>query len=298
MMSTVPVATRNAVLIIFLISTLVGTQACADDGSGHMQIATTRYHLEPTIQFKLPKVIREVSGLALDESDRLFAHNDEVGIIYQIDYDEGRIIQRFAFAGGVKGDFEGIAVAGDQLFLVSSKGTIYTSRIGQAEEMVSYQRHEGDVDCEVEGLTFEPDSNSLLVACKNLEVPDDETAIRLLRWRIDNQAYDPDASVTITRSAIRAISQPQGKKLKKIQPTGIDVAPNGNLVVVAGRQHLLLELTPKGEPVAAFRLEAARHRQTEGIAITSDHRLLLADEGDAKGNNKSRGTLSVYEPSE
>ncbi|NTW64654.1 MAG: hypothetical protein HGA46_11425, partial [Chlorobiaceae bacterium] len=43
----------------------------------------------------LPTKLREISGLALSGEGKLFTHNDEKGVVYQLDLMTGRIIKKF-----------------------------------------------------------------------------------------------------------------------------------------------------------------------------------------------------------
>jgi uncharacterized protein YjiK len=283
-----------------------GLLGCTQPRAADFQIADQRYSSDRSIQFKLPKVLREISGLTLDPAGRLFAVNDEQAIIYSIDYQAGRVLYRFALQGGIRDDFEGIASADGLLYLVSSRGIIYQTRYpagsGKAEQIVPYTRFDQPVNCEVEGLTHSKSLRALLVACKNL--PGDgrlnelgvKAGIHIHVWSLVSKSYDPTASVIVPRIELDAFFNQQGMEPGTLQPTGINIAPNGNLVIIAARQHLLLELTPDGSPVGMAKLKKSRHRQTEGIAITATGRLLLADEGEGKGKKNSRGRLSIYEP--
>ena len=78
---------------------------------------------------------------------------------------------------------------------------------------------------------------------------------------------------------------------KDVNPSGIAVAPDtGEYVVVAARQHLIFDLTAEGRFAGGIMpLDKSRHRQAEGIEITRDGRLLIADEA---GNGNAR--LAVY----
>ena len=48
-------------------------------------------------RWELPKELNEISGLAVDSEGRLFAHDDERAIIYQLDPATHRVVKRFAF---------------------------------------------------------------------------------------------------------------------------------------------------------------------------------------------------------
>jgi len=55
----------------------------------------------------LPKKLNEISGLAVTDENRLFTHNDEVGIVYEIDITTGKVIDEFQLGKKkLKKDFE------------------------------------------------------------------------------------------------------------------------------------------------------------------------------------------------
>ena len=65
-------------------------------------------------QWDLPKSLREVSGLAFTADGRLFAHDDERAIVYQLDYSDGAVVKRFALGDPPdEDDFEAIATTSD-----------------------------------------------------------------------------------------------------------------------------------------------------------------------------------------
>jgi len=68
-------------------------------------------------QWNLPRKLREVSGLALTDDNRLLAITDEKAIVYEIDFENGRLVKAFAFGDpGIRGDFEGIEVLDDRVW--------------------------------------------------------------------------------------------------------------------------------------------------------------------------------------
>ena len=110
-------------------------------------------------QWKLPGRLREISGLALTPDERLFAVTDESAIVYELDYSEGRVIKSFAFGNPtVRADFEGIAVLGDTIWLMTSDGLLFGAEEGPDERSVRYRKFDtghGDY-CELEGLAQDP----------------------------------------------------------------------------------------------------------------------------------------------
>ncbi len=130
------------------------------------------YDLSPDAgqEAKLPRALEEISGLATTPDGRLFAHDDERAIVYQIDPENGEILKAFSVGTmGIRGDFEGIAVAGERFFLATSAGQIVEFREGAADSSVGYRIHSlglGNL-CELEGLAFDEAAGALLLPCKN-----------------------------------------------------------------------------------------------------------------------------------
>ncbi len=252
------------------------------------------YAATPDRQFKLPRVLLEISGLALDGDD-LYAHDDELGVVYQIDYRAGRVVKRFSLEGAVRADFEGITFAADQLFLTTSKGTLFATRVGAAESRVAFQRHEAEVPCEVEGLSSDSAGTGLLLACKNLD--NERKDLVLYRWDLETKSLDPEPALRLRKKQWRRYFEDADLPVpKKLQLTALTTTPTGHYLALAGPQKLLLELTGTGKLIATLPLDERRHPQAEGLVLTRQGTLIIADEGDNKGSKRSPGLLSIYEP--
>ena len=88
----------------------------------------------------LSKKLDEISGLASTSDGRIFCHNDEEGIVFQIDPNTGDIIKHFSLGPGkVREDFEGIAISRNYFYLVTSSGDLYRFKEGQKGDKVRYK---------------------------------------------------------------------------------------------------------------------------------------------------------------
>ena len=292
--------------LLLVMPLVLATAACGETRPAAEQfaIAGYRYSEDSLTQYLLPKALKEISGLALDTEGRLYAHDDERPRIYQIDYAAGEIIGRLELEGAPRDDFEGIAATPAHLYLTTSTGTLYESdsyvdRMSDAGSKAAgaalgYTRYAATLPCEVEGLAHLPAANRLVLACKNLRNPDPDVAIELYFWSIAGKVYEPRETMRIPWVALGALPG----KPKRLQPTGIELTADGNYLLLAGKQRLLLEISPSGELIRAARLPgSSRHPQTEGIAFTAAGGLLLADEaGSGGGKDQHGGRLSVYQP--
>ena len=240
---------------------------------------------ETLTRWRLPERLKEISGLATLDG-RLFGHGDELGIIYEIDPSHGRFVKAFALGEAtVHDDFEGIAIAGDRLYLVASSGRLYESLEGADGERVLYNTYGTGIgrDCDVEGLAFEPADRSLLLLCKT---PRPDGFVRIHRWSLERRTLSENAPLLISVATLAA-----GIGRDSFHPSGIERHPDtGHYFVVAARESALAEVTPDGE-VVSVRALPRRHRQPEGIALLAKDVLALADEG-ARG----RAHLTLYRP--
>ena len=119
--------------------------------------------------FKLPKKLSEISGLAMTDDGRLFCHDDESAVVYELDYRNGKIIKRFSLGSGfLEEDFEGIAVKRDTFFLVTSSGDILEFQEGPDRGHVSFELHTTKLSgrYDIEGIEYDDSTNSLLLVCK------------------------------------------------------------------------------------------------------------------------------------
>lgn len=240
-------------------------------------------------QWRLPDRLNEISGLALTPDGRLLGVIDEAAIVYELDYDEGRLVKVFALGVPiVRDDFEGIAVIDDLIYLTTSSGRVYFSAEGGDGQRVTFDTYDTELgrECEIEGLAQSSDSTRLYFLCKKLRKKSTQRGLALFAWDVAERELLPDESMILP---VREILQQL--RVDRFSPSGITIDRHtGNRIVIAARQRALVELSADGRLVSARNMPlTARHRQAEGIELTSDGRLLIADEG---GTHKAR--LAVY----
>lgn len=280
----------NAAPRVFVV---VLSALCAGSGPAGVQEPPSlahRYDFEHRRQrFDLPGRLDEVSGLAFDAAGTLLAHDDERGTVYRIDPDEGSVDRGFRLGDTrIRDDFEGIAVAGERIFMVSSRGLLYELRAAPERTDTPVRvtdTHLGRT-CEVEGLAYRAEGDELLLACKTL--PPGSAEIRVHRLPLD-----PDVSAPPPIRASFARLVPFGLD-RGFHPSGLDVDPaTGRIVLVAAVEEALVELEPDGTVVSVVKLSRSRHPQPEGIAFGPDGLLYVADEANGRD-----ARLSVYGPPE
>jgi len=237
--------------------------------------------------WSLPDRLREISGLALTVDGRLLAVADENATIYEIDYVSGRVVKVFAFGRPVeRGDFEGIALLDGRVWLTTSDGVLYVADEGGNGEQVPFERFETGIgrDCELEGLAADSVERALVLLCKDGRK---QGKLRIHRWSETDGRLD---DVKLPEAEMEAAV---GRK--KLRPSGIAIDPaTGDYVVVAAGQYAVFRIGRDGTlDDVIMRLDPRRHQQAEGIEISGDGLLLIADEG-----NGGRARLTVYDARE
>ena len=242
---------------------------------------------EPVARWELPAMLAEISGLALTGDGRLLAHGDETGDVYEIDYRTGLVAKRFSLGPDpLTEDFEAISVRDSVVTLFTSKARLFEFGEGRNESTVPFVTRElalGD-DCrEFESAAYAPDGTTLVLACKTPRGKGKD--LLLYRRDASDTTSDRFERIDVAIDSIRA----RGPKWKEFSASDLTFRPdNGNYLLVAGPERGYLEVTPEGRVVVARSL-SGDHPQAEGIAVTRDGLLIIADEA-ANG----RASLTVY----
>jgi len=262
-------ARRYVVLALFVLAAAAGLGAylLGDDGN------------DTDTRWRLPKALNEASGLALAPDGRLLTVTDERAVVYGFDLETHDVSAVVSVGGPVKGDFEGIATLGADVYIVTSTGTLYRAIdtfIAESGDSVEVQVIDTGLNkvCEIEGLAS--DSGRLLLACKRNYRKEDKD--RLLVFALDPGSWEKSVVVNLPFDDL-----PDETRLS---PSGIDVDA-AHYYILAAKQKQLLVLTRAGKFVEIKHLK--KHRQAEGIAILPDGSLVLLDEG-----KKSGARVSYY----
>lgn len=233
----------------------------------------------PVAKWIMPEELKEISGLALTRDGRLLAHDDEVSRIYEIDPRRGVIIKSFLFGNGLRGDFEGITVAGDNIWVIKSNGKLYSFHEGENGTRVPYASFDTKLgkECEFEGIAYDPDSSMLLLPCKNARGKGLDDELVIYRWKIG----DTDAT-GITNIQIPVSEAVGNNKWKRFRASDITRDPTtGNYVLISSLEHGMIVMKPDGEVLSSRKLPG-NHHQAEGVAITRDSVLIISDESTSK----------------
>jgi uncharacterized protein YjiK len=232
----------------------------------------------PIAMWIMPPQLREISGLAYTSRGTVLTHDDNSGRVSEIDPRTGILIKSFSLLGNQKEDFEAIAIAGVDIYLMASDGKLFRFREGADGQQVNFMMFDTGLgkECEFEGLTYEADSTRLVMVCKRLLDKQAPKEVRLYRMPLPlNRAKFTALTVPLSEVA-------GANKWKNFRPSDITIDPfTKNYVIVASQEKGILVMTPDGEVVRSGPLPGD-HNQAEGVAITRDTILLISDEANVK----------------
>ena len=226
----------------------------------------------------LPKDLREISGLAV-VGNALLAVADEKSRIYRISFADGLVEYVGALGDpALKGDFEGIAVAGENILLITSDGQLYQRGLDAEDQAYDvFDTGFGEL-CEIEGLEYR--QGVAYVLCKTARHDSVAERLTVLAWDLQRKQPRPELGFSVPWSEL-----PIGKKLHPSALTWVE----GEWLVLAARQQRWLVLDAQGEYLRGGKLPNRNtHPQAEGVAVLGQQ-TFIADEG-----NK-RGTLTRYQ---
>jgi len=230
--------------------------------------------------WSLPEVLHEVSGVAVVDADRIFIHNDESAVIYEFNVSTREVTPRFQLGDPpLSLDLEGIALIDSDVYLVLSTGQIYKIRNGVSRRGIidDYEIFDSGMQglCEIESLEEDIDAGALVFACKQVY---GEDYISVYRYKPGD-----DRSVKLFDLSFATLGG-------KFHPSAISTQ-FGSYIILAGKQHLIRQVSSGGEVMTSAKLKKKHHQQAEGIGFLPDGRLIIADEG-----KNRKGRISVYRP--
>lgn len=261
---------RRALAAIFAV--LAPVACAAQDAPAHVH--------------KLDRILAEISGLEVAGPRTVFAHNDEVAIIHELDLESGKVVRAFAFGRpNAKGDFEGVARMGDYIYLVTSDGLIHEGAIADHAMRTDYNVYDtrlGDV-CEIEGIAPDDDANGFFLLCKRTRDDFERKRLVIYHWRFSDRLADIEPFLDVPLDTITPA--PESGHFKGAD---LKITASGGFLILDANEGALIEMTRDGALVKRTVLPG-NHPQAEGLAVMPDGAVIIGDEG-----GKKKGRLTVY----
>lgn len=222
---------------------------------------------------KLPKPLKEISGITMTPDGRLFAHQDEYAYVYQIDITSGEIIKTFSAGNpALKDDFEDIAFVNDTFYLLKNNGTLISFIEGENKKSVDYEIIKTGLKSanDAEGLCYDPETKSLLIALKGKPGEDIKDAKAVYSYSLENKSLNQQPRFILPLAEIKKFFNPSGIQRHPISGSFFIIAANGNEII---------EISKEGRLLNKHSLLPEIHSQPEGITFGKDYSLIISNEG-------------------
>ena len=269
-------------------------------GRKEQQTYPFHYNLSvPDEHIRLPKKLREISGIDIYNGDNIVAVQDELGKIYVYDVKKDKLRESIGFA--TDNDYEAIAVANDSIFVLRSNGNIYEilkfdSLNQQSVEYKNFLNKENNT----EGLCYDKENNRLLIACKDAAAKGHgKKSQRLSGYKaiyafsLATHTVDKEPAYLIDIGDVRDYisSYDIGDSTKRgggfwtkdeddFAPSDLAINPiTHDLYVLCSRGKLLIVLDKSGKINYIHALNPHIFRQPEGITFFPNGDMLISDEG-------------------
>jgi len=285
--------TKHSTLLTQLTSLLILTclcWSCQPSSTSMPDREDAPYNFqEPTSEFILPTSLKEISGLSWSPEGLLCAVQDEAGILYRIDPENGSIVDQEKFWKA--GDFEGIEVAGDRIWAIKSNGNLYTWKKGEGPKETKKYKTSLGKDKDVEGLARDEKRGQLIIVCKEKSyhsIPDKKG---YEVWKFDEYSHK------LSEGPIRMLQdgdrEEEGCSSKGLSPGGIAVHPQTKAWYVVSAKNGWLSIFEEGEyPVFQTCLIETGMPQVEGICFSPNGTLYISSEA----NGKIPAKIRAYAP--
>jgi len=244
----------------------------------------------------LDNKLTEISGLEYWEArHELLAVNDERGKLFSINPNDGEILRVQNF--GKSGDYEGVALWKERVYVTKSNGTLSAFNIDQEDKEDKIKTALSSTN-DVEGLCLDSAYSRLLIACKgspNISGHSKRKHTKAIyAYDLEKQAFQEDPAFLIedqkladfveTHYAPKLKSEKHIKKLvsraTKISPSGLAVHPlQDHIYVLSSVGKLLVVLDRESNILHIEFLNEKHHKQPEGICFKANGDLFISNEG-------------------
>ena len=267
------------------------------DSTNSNKIASFDYDLnQPNLSMALSSKLLEISGLSYDpKEDVLLAINDEKGRLYKLNPNDGDIIEDIKFSK--KGDYEGIEIIGESIFILESSGQLNLIKNNSDEKAIRIHTVLREAN-DLEGLGYDKNTNALLLACKGnsnilakqkLKKTKAVYSLSLVDTTISEEPIfkitDQELEEFVRQEEnYKGLSESNKKKhlrrIKSFAPSAIAQHPVlDHFYILSSVGKTLIVIDRASNILSATFLDDWMHRQPEGICFDDDSNMYIANEG-------------------
>lgn len=292
--------TRKYLSLLIIVILFFACEQSEDVTQNQTAMFTFPYNLEePDLVYELPPILKEISALSMSQDNELICLQDEDAVIFMYNLDENVITNRIMF--GKTADFEGIERVGETIYVLQSNGTIHEIiNPGKSNQEIIIHKNFLSGKNDAEGLGYDSDTNSLLIACKgkagDSKYMEGKKAIYRFDLATKSLEFEPiilfdkqDLHTYIKEHDLKELSFKRKKKMP-FNPSGI-ATKDGFYYTIASIGNMLIVTDKAGNIQYVSKIGRGFLPKPEGITFDKDNRLIIASE--AK-NETAR--IAVFNP--
>lgn len=250
---------------------------------------------QPDHESRLPGDLIEVSGLGYAGNNRLVLVQDEWARIYIFDIEGDSVEGHYPF--GIKGDFEGIEMAGESVFVLRSDGILFRVDSYQAEtpEVTKYSTPI-EASLNPEGLGLGPDGQLLIIGKEEPVINDEKLDDKRVIFSFDREKgeLNPEPFTLVDMTQIQAkmyagkdsdkakewLEDFEPEKAGSFKPSALAVHPiTGEIYITASAGKMLVVLDKDLQVKHARYLPRGTFQQPEGICFDPEGNMYISNEG-------------------
>ena len=235
------------------------------------------YDFSKVFTDKLDLRLKEISGIVWDnQNDEFIAHNDEKGIIFYLDRDTKGIKREFVFSEA-KGDYEDIAMAKKDIYVLRSDGKLFrivTDSAGKQNTFDAGQLQSSGKN-DFETLYYDAEKRALIMLCKNCST-DDKKVVSAYAYYPDSIGFDPKPIYTIDVKKIDSLSP---RSTSRFQPSAARIHPVlKKLFILSSASNQLVVTDLEGNVENVYMLALKLFPQAEGLAFKTNGDMYISNE--------------------
>lgn len=237
------------------------------------------YDLKMPEKFSLPESLLEVSGIAFRDGnhDTIFAIQDEDGSLFKLGWKDSKQ-QNISFAPS--GDYEDLAIMGNQVFILKSNGNIYSFSLANATGKSASNVKEVKKllpPGEYEGMFYDSLTNNLIVLCKECKA--DKKSKSLTGYTLKQEAgmltrsgqFNIDYQSKAGDKTIKGMLKPSALARHPLTKQWYIISSVNKILLITDDEWVIQETHP---------LRSKNFNQPEGIAFDKRGNLYISNEGD------------------
>lgn len=243
-------------------------------------ISPKGYDLTKPARFNMPDKLREISGITFyhGKPDSLYAEEDENGRIYYFRLGDKQV-NHSTF--GKPGDYEDMAILGEQVVMLRSDGSLFTFPFkGLRNPDIANVQKMKDIlpQGEYEGMYANDKEQELYILCKHCS--DDKTSKSSSGYifKMTNGQVKQNGTFTVNVKEIEALT---GNKKISFHPSALAKSLQSNeWYILSSVNKMIVVADANWKIKAVYPINPALFLQPEGIAFDNQNNLYISNEGD------------------